>query len=283
MASKSRRLGFAQPFPQKKAAALGRTFQQLNTNTMALARETMAGALDSRDPIQIENALRQFENGLAGTMPDVAGAARRAGQRADRAHRRLFLDAVTRTVRAPVISPDNPVVEVGARPGALPLLMPGNIEPSLSVDIFERENERLMDKLQGGIVDGMRQRIAEVEDPAELMQEWEDFGMPSRVGKQVTNVEAHAMLIANDQMGTMIGEMTRSRQQSVGITEFVWRTKGDGKVREQHADWNRKVFNWNQGAGGGTFPGEPINCRCWAQAVIDPVLMRESMQQIEAA
>ncbi len=50
--------------------------------------------------------------------------------------------------------------------------------------------------------------------------------------------------------------------------EYVWRTQGDGKVRESHAARDGEVFSWESPPDGG-HPGEAPNCRCWAEDVKD--------------
>ncbi|MBD3661803.1 MAG: minor capsid protein, partial [Arenibacter algicola] len=48
--------------------------------------------------------------------------------------------------------------------------------------------------------------------------------------------------------------------------KYIWRTRGDGKVRSSHADRDGKVFSWDDPPEGG-HPGEAPNCRCRAEPV----------------
>lgn len=50
---------------------------------------------------------------------------------------------------------------------------------------------------------------------------------------------------------------------------YVWRTVGDGKVREGHASKEGHVFRWSD-LEDGAHPGEDYNCRCWAEPVNPP-------------
>ena len=50
-----------------------------------------------------------------------------------------------------------------------------------------------------------------------------------------------------------------------GITEFVWRTQRDRKVREAHRKLEGTSWPITTGAPGEGMPGEPYNCRCWAE------------------
>ena len=46
--------------------------------------------------------------------------------------------------------------------------------------------------------------------------------------------------------------------------KYIWRTRGDSKVRSEHAERDGKVFEWNNPPEGG-HPGEAPNCRCRAE------------------
>ena len=48
---------------------------------------------------------------------------------------------------------------------------------------------------------------------------------------------------------------------------YIWRTKGDDKVRDRHKERDGKVFNWHIPPTGG-HPGEDYNCRCWAEPYV---------------
>ncbi len=47
---------------------------------------------------------------------------------------------------------------------------------------------------------------------------------------------------------------------------YIWRTRGDGKVRSEHAERDGKEFSWDDPPDGG-HPGEAPNCRCRAEDV----------------
>ncbi len=48
--------------------------------------------------------------------------------------------------------------------------------------------------------------------------------------------------------------------------KYIWRTRGDRKVRSEHAARDGKVFDWDNPPVGG-HPGEASNCRCTAEAI----------------
>lgn len=55
---------------------------------------------------------------------------------------------------------------------------------------------------------------------------------------------------------------------------YIWCTVGDDKVRDSHADREGQEFCWDNPPVGG-HPGEEINCRCWAELVVDKVEREE--------
>lgn len=75
-----------------------------------------------------------------------------------------------------------------------------------------------------------------------------------------------AKLIAQDQTLKLNADLTRYRLQSVGVERYVWRSVQDSRVRPEHADRNGTEYSWKEGAGG-EHPGQPVRCRCRAEAV----------------
>lgn len=59
-----------------------------------------------------------------------------------------------------------------------------------------------------------------------------------------------------------------------GSKEYIWRTRGDAKVRGAHAKRDGKTYRWDTPPKGG-HPGEAFGCRCWAEAV--PVSLKGSV------
>jgi len=75
-----------------------------------------------------------------------------------------------------------------------------------------------------------------------------------------------AKLIAQDQTLKLNSDLTRYRLQSVGVEEYIWRSVQDSRVRPEHADRNGNTYSFKDGAGG-EHPGQPVRCRCRAEAV----------------
>lgn len=77
--------------------------------------------------------------------------------------------------------------------------------------------------------------------------------------------DSRAELIARDQVLSLNAQITTQRQLDVGITEFIWTTSGDERVRESHAELDGQKFSYDDPPvvdGEPALPGEPILCRC---------------------
>lgn len=78
-----------------------------------------------------------------------------------------------------------------------------------------------------------------------------------------------AKLIARDQTQKVNAAITQTRQESLGITKYRWRTVGDERVRTEHIHNNGKIFEWSKPPKNTGHPGHDIQCRCIAEPIID--------------
>lgn len=76
--------------------------------------------------------------------------------------------------------------------------------------------------------------------------------------------KSRAKLIARDQVGKFNGKLAETRQKKLGIDAYIWRTVNDNRVRDEHVDREGKRYVWSKPPYDG-HPGEPINCRCYAE------------------
>jgi SPP1 gp7 family putative phage head morphogenesis protein len=83
-------------------------------------------------------------------------------------------------------------------------------------------------------------------------------------------VDNRARLIADDQMAKLNSDLNRQRHTQAGITEYTWRTSRDERVRALHRSLDGRVYRYDEptGAENGERPGQPIRCRCIAQALV---------------
>jgi SPP1 gp7 family putative phage head morphogenesis protein len=81
-----------------------------------------------------------------------------------------------------------------------------------------------------------------------------------------------ATLIARTETAKANAAITQARSEYVGATHYIWRTAGDGDVRESHREVDGKIFAFmapptlSDGMTGN--PGEFPNCRCFAEPII---------------
>lgn len=95
--------------------------------------------------------------------------------------------------------------------------------------------------------------------------------------------EKRARVIARDQTSKMTSLLNQTRQQDIGIEEYIWRTVKDERVvgnpsgkypkgNSKHMDhYHRegKIFRWDSPPPDG-HPGQAIQDRCYAEPIIDP-------------
>lgn len=99
----------------------------------------------------------------------------------------------------------------------------------------------------------------------------------------------HAELIARDQTAKLNGQIQRAQQTDAGITEYVWCTVGDERVRRSHRELHGRRCKWDEppenSDGRACHPGEDFQCRCIARPVFDsrtlalPVAVQAKQQQ----
>ena len=83
----------------------------------------------------------------------------------------------------------------------------------------------------------------------------------------------HAELIARSQGNRLNSQIAVGRMQGVGITQFVWTTAGDERVRSRHSDLDGQTFDLDDPPvtnedGDTNLPGEDFNCRCVSYPVL---------------
>ena len=164
-----------------------------------------------------------------------------------------------------------------------------SVRPGLFADEFTRENVKLIGDLRAGTRLGLEDAIVRArqfgdDDPVEtarrLREIWAKNGVPSQLpttrlkknGQPVMlSTEKHANLVARDQIQKLSANLNETRQQSAGITKFIWTTQGDDRVRPSHAAINGNEYEWATGAPelGGAKPSEPVGCRCYSTAIVD--------------
>ena len=111
-----------------------------------------------------------------------------------------------------------------------------------------------------------------------LGDNWENVGDWGEAVADVMHLgdvtQSRAELIARDQTLKMNSRFNQARQESLGVTRYIWTTVGDDRVREAHQDLEGTEHEWDDpptDADGNTgHPGDcGVNCRCAADPVLD--------------
>lgn len=77
--------------------------------------------------------------------------------------------------------------------------------------------------------------------------------------------------IARDQVLTFNARIRETRQRALGVEEFIWRTSRDARVRQSHEEIDGNKYRYDDPPvvdDEPSLPGEPILCRCTAEAVV---------------
>lgn len=84
--------------------------------------------------------------------------------------------------------------------------------------------------------------------------------------------QSKAQFLARDQIGSLNAQLTKQRQEAIGIDEYIWRTSKDENVRAAHARLEGRKFSWDNPPTVGqrrVHPGEDYGCRCTAEPIIE--------------
>lgn len=159
-------------------------------------------------------------------------------------------------------------------------------EPWLEAEVkaFVAENASLISTLPGESLSDIEQMVFR-----DARRGLSPQVIRANILKQFNITEARAQLIARDQVSKFNGRLTELRQKQSGITRYIWRDSEDGRVRtfsntsgtSDHARLSGETFSWDdppvtifkgKRAGERNHPGEDIQCRCYAEPVIEDLL-----------
>lgn len=127
---------------------------------------------------------------------------------------------------------------------------------------FEAQNVALIKSIAPESLGRMHSKIVEAVREGRTLRDAtamvrDEFGVSDR----------RAKLIARDQIGKLNGDITRLRQENIGVDSYTWRGLLDARERPEHVAREGKVFAWNKPPEDG-HPGQPIRCRCTAEPIL---------------
>lgn len=152
---------------------------------------------------------------------------------------------------------------------------------------FTKANAQLIGRVTDDFIDRVERRIStrvrEGVRAEEIQREIERDFISSQ-GLEVQIAKRRAKLIARDQIASLQGDITRVRQQAIGVRRYIWRTAQDERVRSTHRQREGQIFVWDEPIGPQLDakglkidtvdgpPGKPINCRCYAEPILDDLV-----------
>ena len=150
-------------------------------------------------------------------------------------------------------------------------------EPALAamVDVFVVENVALVTRMGADELASIEGTVLRGVTSGALPRD-----IAAQLAEQVEITKRRATLIARDQVGKLYGNVNKVRQQKLGVTKFTWTTVQDNRVRTEHEDRAGRVYSWTAEdatdeapwLGAEELPGQPINCRCSGEPVLDDLL-----------
>lgn len=144
-------------------------------------------------------------------------------------------------------------------------------------ELFRQLMEQWVDENVGLIVTIPQDTLG---DMRRIVLEGYRNGMPTKslvkeIQKAYNISLRHARLIARDQTAKLNSQICRKQQEDAGVTEYIWSTSEDERVRASHRRLNKKRFKWSdppivdEKKGRRCNPGEDYQCRCCALPVFD--------------
>ena len=121
-----------------------------------------------------------------------------------------------------------------------------------------------------GLTDDLVKRVQQ--DTLDALLNGESVAtLKERIKHSLNVSDSRAQLIAYDQTSKINADLNKQRHKEAGFDHYIWRTSQDERVRARHRALEGKTYKYDEptGAEDGLPPGQPIRCRCVAQAVVD--------------
>lgn len=225
-------------------------------------------------PEDVEELIKQLTIDMAPDSPDVRRRAQDVALDLNVHNRRQWSKILTNTVGTDIFTD----------------------EPWLTdqLQTFVTQNVSLIDKAKADAardLEGIIQRGMQTGARVETIE--------AEIRARVKSVGKRAKLIARDQLAKANSQITKLRQQSIGVSEYRWRTSKDERVRgksggryanarPKHSSLEGKRCRWNDPTvyidqdGNARkrsgieavelHPGEDYQCRCTAEPILDELL-----------
>lgn len=237
-------------------------------------RETVGNPAPRGLEVELRRALRPMLTQVKATLPRVktVGDARALGA----ALRKAWPDKRIRSIVAKIFG------KVAARAGVgwaqwerkAAALRParrngrGDAAPDDLVERWTREAVAKIAGVRDEVAEALRRDIVAAHDlgmsAADLQEEWRRNGVPTAYG----SLEGRLKVISQHQISSLNARIGAERAAAIGATEFEWVSMEDDRVRDKHRELHGRILPYPKGDPQEGLPGEPVNCRCYALAVI---------------
>jgi SPP1 gp7 family putative phage head morphogenesis protein len=142
-------------------------------------------------------------------------------------------------------------------------------------DLIEKWTRAAVEKItnvRDEVAEALRRDIVAAVDlgmsATDLQAEWARNGVPTAYG----SLEGRLKVISQHQIASLHARIQAERAGAIGATEFEWVSQEDDRVRDKHVELHGRILPYPDGDPTEGLPGEPINCRCFALAVVPPEL-----------
>lgn len=142
-------------------------------------------------------------------------------------------------------------------------------------DLVEKWTRDAVAKITGvrdEVAEALRRDIVAAVDlgmsATDLQAEWARNGVPTSYG----SLQGRLKVISQHQIASLHARIQAERAGAIGATEFEWVSQEDDRVRDKHRELHGRILSYPDGDPTEGLPGEPINCRCFALAVVPPEL-----------
>jgi SPP1 gp7 family putative phage head morphogenesis protein len=88
------------------------------------------------------------------------------------------------------------------------------------------------------------------------------------LSKSVNFSKQRLRLVARDQTQKLYSHLTKMRHLDAGLNKYEWSSSLDERTRDSHREKHGKIFDYNDPPSDTGNPGDGVNCRCDALAVI---------------
>lgn len=151
---------------------------------------------------------------------------------------------------------------------ALGIDLSTDVDTAAAIKVFRRENVKLIKSMLTYKVQQVHRILREAGSGTRVET------IAKRIRETTDASPAKAALLARDQVLKLNAQLAADRHKAAGITEYVWRSSRDERVRKRHKalDGTRHAYDdppvVDPVSGRRAHPGEDINCRCTAEPII---------------